>query len=283
MNSILTNLSKEYKLIELSNSKELNFSEDGKYFLTGTFEENIVINYNLSSNINLTIYEFFNFNNNINVNYSLHLENNAHVNIISFYKTDNTKPVIKVDTILEENAYCNNIKLFTFLGETKYESQVLLNGEHSENNDYNVVINNSGYKQNYEMVVTHNNKSTKSQMRSFAICKGNSIISIDTNGVIKQGMKESNISQKTKGILLSLESGISANPLLLIDEYDCLASHGAGIGAIDEEDLFYLMSRGLTREEGETLIIGGFLNPIYKELPNDDIKEYVKNIVSKYL
>ena len=49
----------------------------------------------------------------------------------------------------------------------------------------------------------------------------------------------------------------SRNPMryssswLVIDEYDCMASHGASIGAIDEEELYYLMSRGLTRENSE--------------------------------
>ena len=110
-----------------------------------------------------------------------------------------------------------------------------------------------------------------------------SVLNINTNGIVLNGSKQSNISQKTKGILLSQESGISANPLLQIDEFDCLASHGAGIGAIDEEDLYYLMSRGLTKASSEKLIIGGFVNPIYEALPEGEIKEFVIKVVNKYL
>ena len=102
------------------------------------------------------------------------------------------------------------------------------------------------------------------------------------------------MNQKSKGILLSKESAISANPLLQIDEYDCLASHGAGIGAIDEEDLFYLMSRGLTRSESEKLIIKGFINPIQENLKQfenvadkaNEIKEInnlFNELINKYL
>ena len=70
-----------------------------------------------------------------------------------------------------------------------------------------------------------------------------------------------------------MDSRLDANPLLLIDEYDVEASHGAAIGKIDEEQLYYLMSRGLTLKVAESLIISGFLSPVLNILSTDALKQ----------
>ena len=54
---------------------------------------------------------------------------------------------------------------------------------------------------------------------------------------------------------------------LEIDEYDVIASHGASIGAIDDEELYYLMSRGLTEDKAKELLIMGFIDRFREELP----------------
>ena len=131
--------------------------------------------------------------------------------------------------------------------------------------------------------IHHHNIDTTSVLFNYGICKNKSTVNINTNGLIIKDAKRSNIRQKSKGILLDVESRISANPWLQIDEYDCLANHGAGIGAIDEEDLYYLMSRGLTKTDSEKLIIGGFVEPIYNAFPEGEVKELVIKLVNEYL
>ena len=61
-------------------------------------------------------------------------------------------------------------------------------------------------------------------------------------------MKNSNAYQSLKGIIGSDRAVIEVNPILLIDEYDVKAGHGATIGKLDEFSLYYLMSRGLNRK-----------------------------------
>jgi len=55
--------------------------------------------------------------------------------------------------------------------------------------------------------------------------------------------------------------------LLEINNHDVKCSHGSTVGKVDEEHLFYLMSRGLTKEEAEEKIVEGFFAPILKDLP----------------
>ena len=89
--------------------------------------------------------------------------------------------------------------------------------------------------------------------------------------------------QKSKGIILDLTSTISASPLLEIDEFDCMASHGASIGAIDESDLFYLMSRGLPREQSQNLIINGFFNPYLSKLKDEGLIKYISEVIKGHI
>ncbi len=63
-------------------------------------------------------------------------------------------------------------------------------------------------------------------------------------------------------MVLSREARTDAIPSLLVDENEVNASHAATVGSLDEEKIFYLMSRGLTREEALKFIIKGTFDPV---------------------
>ena len=64
--------------------------------------------------------------------------------------------------------------------------------------------------------------------------------------------------------MLSENARGDANPILLIDEDDVMAGHAASAGRVDPVQLYYLMSRGISKAEAERLIIYGFLAPVVK-------------------
>ena len=105
---------------------------------------------------------------------------------------------------------------------------------------------------------------------------------IETQKLVLNTIKTT-LNQKTKGIILDDESQISANPILEIDEYDVIASHGASIGAIDDEELYYLMSRGLTKEVAERMIINGLIYPFLNSINDSTLSEYIRHIIDKHL
>ena len=275
-NNVLTNAG-------LNNPNLVNITENGTYYLVNNLSNDFSIDLVINEGIKANIIELLKTDKDLSLTYNIHCKEKSELNIITIYESDKNKTVINAKTVLEKDAYLNSKSLSLFMGEVKSLYEEKLVGEKAKIEGYNVFINNSETKQDYDLNTYHNVGKTESMVRNFAICKGESVLNINTNGIVVNGSKQSNISQKTKGILLSEESGISANPLLQIDEYDCLASHGAGIGAIDEEDLFYLMSRGLTKLESEKLIIGGFVNPIYEAIENEDLRNIILNKVSKYL
>ncbi len=96
-------------------------------------------------------------------------------------------------------------------------------------------------------------------------------------------MAKSKCSQLSRGIVMDNTSTVTAKPILLIDEYDCFANHGASIGKMSDEDLFYLMSRGLTKDEAFLLILQGMVRPFVDNIPNEVIKNEIEESINKLI
>lgn len=120
--------------------------------------------------------------------------------------------------------------------------------------------------------VNHKVSKTYSNISNIGISMNGANINFDITGYIKKGMPKSNCRQLSKGVVMDNESSVTAKPILLIDEYDCFASHGATIGKMSDEDLFYLMSRGLTKNEAFFLILSGIIKPFVDRLPSEELK-----------
>lgn len=84
---------------------------------------------------------------------------------------------------------------------------------------------------------------------------------------IKRGCKGSKSSVCCDGLMLDNKSRASTQPSMEVEEDDVMVSHEAAIGKIGEEQLFYLMSRGLSEKEATKMIVSGFIEPLIKELP----------------
>jgi Fe-S cluster assembly protein SufB len=67
--------------------------------------------------------------------------------------------------------------------------------------------------------------------------------------------------------LLDPTSRSDTYPYIEIDEEDVTIGHEASVSKVGEEQLFYLMSRGLSGEEAMTMVVSGFIEPLVKELP----------------
>ncbi len=70
-------------------------------------------------------------------------------------------------------------------------------------------------------------------------------------------------------------------PALQIEANDVKASHGATVGQVSEEHLFYLMSRGLSRGDAESMITQGFLEPIICKIKLEELREKIRGLIVK--
>jgi len=155
-----------------------------------------------------------------------------------------------------------------------------LAGEGAEVKMRAVAVSSFDNDQTIDVHITHNAPNTYGDMTNIGIANKNGKIVLNGVEKIEKGMKNANAFQTLKGIITSDTASVEVNPILLIDEYDVKAGHGATIGKIQEDVLFYLRSRGLTQKEAEKLIINGFIRPIVDEIDDEPLKERFVHVVN---
>lgn len=125
----------------------------------------------------------------------------------------------------------------------------------------------------------HNSPNTYNNILAKGVVKDKS--SSVYRGMIKISkqaqMTDSYLSDHT--LKLSEQSVANSIPGLMIDANDVKASHGATIGHVDEQQMFYLMSRGLPRHEAEQMIVEGFFEPVLEKISSQSIREEIKRLV----
>ncbi|WP_443623625.1 SufB/SufD family protein [Catenibacterium sp.] len=136
-------------------------------------------------------------------------------------------------------------------------------------------------KKHYKVHIKHNAPHTTGIMDNYGVAKDEAHLVIDGIGTITNGQNGSASHQTNKIIVFDPKCYASANPFLYIDEYDVQASHAAGVGKMDEEHLYYLQSRGLTKRQAMQLITYGYLMPVVEVVDNQMIKERFELALSK--
>ncbi len=153
-------------------------------------------------------------------------------------------------------------------------------GEGAEVKMRAVAVSSDENQQNIDVLIVHKAPNTIGDMTNIGIANKQGRIILNGVEKIEKGMKNANAFQTLKGIITSDQAIVEVNPILLIDEYDVKAGHGATIGKIEEDVLYYLKSRGLTQQEAEKLIINGFLKPVIDEIDDEPLKERFVNLVN---
>ena len=150
---------------------------------------------------------------------------------------------------------------------------VRLNGQGSNVMMNAIAVSSLKQSQVINVNMTHYAPYSFADMYNIGIANGQGRIVLNGVEKIEQGMTQANAFQTLKGIILSDSAIVEVNPILLIDEYDVKAGHGATIGKIEENQLYYLQSRGLTKDEAEKLIIHGYIKPILDEIKDETISK----------
>ncbi len=93
---------------------------------------------------------------------------------------------------------------------------------------------------------------------------------------VKDIAQKTNAYQLSKAMLLSENSEFDSKPELEIYADDVKCSHGSTSGSIDEDSIYYLMTRGLNRKESVKLLVDGFLNEVIEMIKSNSVRKFVK-------
>ncbi len=102
-------------------------------------------------------------------------------------------------------------------------------------------------------------------------------------GIIKvhRDAQHTDAYQANRNLLLSPHARADSIPSLEIEANDVRCTHGATVSQVDEEQLFYLMARGLSQREAEHMIVLGFFQPVLERIPVDSLRAAVTSVVER--
>jgi Fe-S cluster assembly protein SufB len=144
---------------------------------------------------------------------------------------------------------------------------VYMVGEHAKGEVLSVAMAGEGQHQDAGAKMTHAAPHTSSQIVSKSIARGGGRTSYRGLVQVQEGSHHSRSTVKCDALLVDTLSRSDTYPYVDIREDDVQMGHEATVSKVSEDQLFYLMSRGLTEDEAMAMIVRGFIEPIAKELP----------------
>jgi Fe-S cluster assembly protein SufD len=124
----------------------------------------------------------------------------------------------------------------------------------------------------YETLQHHVAPHCTSDLLYKGALKGSSSATFDGLIRVDKKAQKTNAYQANKNLLLSGTSRVSSTPRLEIEANDVRCTHGATVGPLDREDLFYLMSRGLSKDEAVKLLTMGFFSQVLDRIVIEDLR-----------
>lgn len=211
----------------------------------GLTESKLNIEINVLENVHASINEFREGVKS-KIKYHYNLNSNSALNVHKFYDVDTIKEFVRID----------------------------LNGENATiNYNFKTISYNN---QKYDLTIYHNKPKTFSNIINNGVNINDGNLIFNVSSFVPNGNAKCDVIQKSRIINLTLNK-CSICPNLYIDEYDVSASHSAYIGGFKDDELFYLMSRGINKSEAEYLLIKGFLLNDMK-----DLEEKINEICEKF-
>lgn len=238
-----------------------------KILVSNNIEESIKDNTKYEFKDDNTVWLEFN---EIEKNISLIISNNTKIVLNILSKNSNIKFNIKV----EENA---SLILNNLILEGSTSIYVDLNNQGASFKlNYSIL---SSKNSNNVIEVKHKSSKTNAILKNHGFSSKKANLIFDVSAYIDKDASKC-ISKQDNKIIENENSLSQINPNLYIDNYDIEASHSAYVGEFKEEQLFYLMSRGLTEEESKFLLLKSFLIGSFDL--EDNIKERYYHEVIKY-
>ena len=272
----------------------------------------IIIKKNYSLAKPLVIYHSTNKNTqskNTNSRIDFKLEENACLRLIDIFKDNSEKNFLNIyyNFELDKSSILKNYKIDKSINNNvKYsynnvkqeansisETFILSSGSKFFKNEINCDLlgqHSSAFVNGIFDLDDENHHEIKSNInhlventKSYQLVK--SVLEKKSKAVYQGKIFVSSEAQKTDGyqlsnaILLSENSEFNAKPELEIYADDVKCSHGSSSGSLDENSIFYLMSRGLNYKEAKKLLINGFLLDVIEKITDEEIKNLIKNLL----
>ena len=244
---------------------------------------NLKLNFILKNNSCLKIIDLFreeSLKNFINIVYNFDLEKDS---ILKNYKIDNklnNNIRYSLNKISQkENSIAEN---FIFSSGSEFsKNEIFCNLEGKYSSAFiNGILSLSGERHHeIRSSVSHLVENTKSYQLIKSVLDEKSKSVYQGKIFVNSEAQKTDGYQLSKAILLSKNAEFNAKPELEIYADDVKCSHGSASGNLNEDSIFYLMSRGISYKSAKELLINGFLLDVVEKITDVEIKNFIKNII----
>jgi len=216
---------------------------------------------------------FLNFRQKINIGKNSVLKNYS----LDISPTSNIKYSFN-DINLDKNSHLEYFILSKGSKFAKHDINCSLNNDHGSVSLNGIIDLDNKKHHEIKTSINHNEENCK----SYQLIK--SVLNENSKGVYQGKIYVNSKAQKTDGyqlsraLLLNDDVEFNAKPELEIYADDVKCSHGSTSGNIDENSIFYLMSRGLSHAQSKKLLTNGFLNEVIEKISNKNIKSLIKKL-----
>ena len=239
--------------------------------------------FQLEENSSLKLIDFFNHNsekNFINIVYDFDLKKNAILKNYKIDKLQNKNIKYSFNNInQDENSISETFLLSSGSSFLKNEINCNLNGKYSSAFVNGVFLLNDNQQHEIRTSINHLVENTKSYQLIKSVLGKESKAAYQGKIFVNQKAQKTDGYQLSKAILLDETSEFNAKPELEIYADDVKCSHGSTSGSLDENSIFYLMSRGLNYQQSKELLINGFILEVIENITDQEIKNLIKNMI----
>ncbi|MBD1153117.1 SufD family Fe-S cluster assembly protein [Pelagibacterales bacterium SAG-MED24] len=244
---------------------------------------NLRLDFELEQNSSLRLIDFFadsadkNFSN-ILYNFDLKRDSILKNYKLDKFKSDNLKYSFNnIDQ--ESNSVSETFILSSGSNFFKNEVNCNLKGDYSSAFVNGVFSLEENQQHEIRTIINHLVENTKSYQLIKGVLGKNSKAAYQGKIFVNSKAQKTDGYQLSKAILLDETSEFNAKPELEIYADDVKCSHGSASGSLNENSIFYLMSRGLNYKQSKKLLINGFLLDVVEKITDSEIKNLIKNMI----
>ena len=244
---------------------------------------NLRLDFDLGENSCLRLIDFFNNSkakNFINIFYNFNLNKGSILKNfkIDKFRSDNLKYSFN-NIEQDSNSISETFILSAGSNYFKNEINCNLNGEYSSAFINGVFSLKENQQHEIRTTINHLVENTKSYQLIKSVLGKNSKSAYQGRIFVDSKAQKTDGYQLSKAILLDETSEFNAKPELEIYADDVKCSHGSASGSLNEDSIFYLMSRGLNYQQSKELLINGFLLDVVEKITDPEIRNLVKNTI----
>jgi Fe-S cluster assembly protein SufD len=166
---------------------------------------------------------------------------------------------------------------------TRNDLNTELDDENSQANLYGLYIIDGAQHVDNHTLIDHAKPHCESRELYKGVLGGKSRGVFNGKVFVRKDAQKTNAYQSNKAMLLTKDAMIDTKPQLEIYADDVKCSHGAAIGQLDDESVFYLRSRGIGEEQARAVLIRAFANDVFDEIKLEPLHEHLNNLVFKKL